>query len=64
MEYPSSSIDIPPEAVHRWLELTERRAAARAGRCACGCRCNARRADVPIPAPVTVSSDPWSRSAG
>jgi hypothetical protein len=35
--------EISDEAVRRWHQLLERRAALAATRCSCGCRCNAGR---------------------
>jgi hypothetical protein len=38
-----ASVEISDEAVRRWHELLERRAALAATRCSCGCRCDAGR---------------------
>lgn len=36
-------VEISDEAVRRWHQLLERRAALAATRCSCGCRCDAGR---------------------
>jgi len=38
-----ATVEISDEAVRRWHQLLERRAALAATRCSCGCRCNAGR---------------------
>ena len=38
-----ATVEISDEAVRRWHELAERRAALAATRCSCGCRCAAGR---------------------
>jgi hypothetical protein len=38
-----ATVEIADEAVRRWHELLERRAALAATRCSCGCRCAAGR---------------------
>jgi hypothetical protein len=36
---PAPALHVPEEAVRRWHQLVERRAALRPSRCSCGCRC-------------------------
>jgi hypothetical protein len=36
---PAPALQVPDDAVRRWHELVERRAALRPSRCTCGCRC-------------------------
>ena len=38
-----ATVEVSDEAVRRWHELAERRAALAATRCSCGCRCDAGR---------------------
>lgn len=35
----AAALQVPDEAVRRWRELVERRAALGPSRCSCGCRC-------------------------
>jgi hypothetical protein len=58
-----AALEISDEAVRRWRELLERRAALAGTRCSCGCRCNAGRprpATRPIGA-VDSARDPTRR---
>jgi hypothetical protein len=35
----AAALQVPDDAVRRWRELVERRAALGPSRCSCGCRC-------------------------